>query len=108
LAHPASVDSVPTSAGQEDHVSMAPWAGLKLLRICDNVAHILAVEILAAAIAIDQLRPLKTTPVLEKLHALLREAVPPHAGDRRLDRDMDAATQLVTSNAFAGLLQLSD
>ncbi|HEX7029188.1 MAG TPA: histidine ammonia-lyase [Gammaproteobacteria bacterium] len=88
LAHPASVDSVPTSAGQEDHVSMAPWAGLKLLRVCENVAHILAVELLAAAIAIDQMRPLRTTPELEAAHAAIRRHVPPHEGDRRLDRDI--------------------
>jgi len=106
LAHPASVDSVPTSAGQEDHVSMAPWAGLKLLRLCDNVATILAVEILAAAIAVDQMRPLKTAAKLEQLHARLREAVPPHAGDRRLDRDIAAATGLLQADAFAELLPL--
>lgn len=106
LAHPASVDSVPTSAGQEDHVSMAPWAGLKLLRLCDNVTQILAVEILAAAIAIDQMRPLKTTAILEQLHARLRESVPPHAGDRRLDRDITAAAELLRTDAFARLLPL--
>ncbi len=104
LAHPASVDSVPTSAGQEDHVSMAPWAGLKLLRLCDNVANILAVELLAAAIAVDQMRPLKTSAKLERLHALLRETVPPHAGDRRLDRDIRAAAQLISTSAVARLL----
>ena len=55
LAHPASVDNVTTSAGQEDHVSMAPWAGYKLRRICTNTAHVLAIELLAAAHAIDKL-----------------------------------------------------
>ena len=106
LAHPASVDSVPTSAGQEDHVSMAPWAGLKLLRLCENVAHILAVELLAAGIAIDQARPLKTTPTLEKMHARLREAVAPHSGDRRLDIDIAAAARLLRENRFVDLLSL--
>ena len=57
-AHPASVDSLPTSAGQEDHVSMAPWAGRKLLEICANTARVLGVELLAAAHAIDCMRPL--------------------------------------------------
>ena len=106
LAHPASVDSVPTSAGQEDHVSMAPWAGLKLLRLCDNVTKILSVEILAAAIAVDQMRPLKTTPKLEQLHARLREFVAPHAGDRRLDRDIAAASELLQADTFRDLLPL--
>lgn len=107
LAHPASVDSIPTSAGQEDHVSMAPGAGHKLLQICDNTAHILAVELMTAAAALDILAPLKTTPPLQTLHARIREHVPPHTGDRRLDRDIEnlakalregglAATTLVT------------
>ena len=52
LAHPASIDSIPTSAGQEDHVSMATWAGRKLLGITENVAGILAIELLAAAAAL--------------------------------------------------------
>ncbi|HEX7047606.1 MAG TPA: histidine ammonia-lyase [Gammaproteobacteria bacterium] len=101
LAHPASVDSVPTSAGQEDHVSMAPWAGLKLLRICENVTNILAVEMLAAAIAIDQMRPLKTTPKLEAAHAIIRKHIPPHQGDRRLDRDIAAMAHVLRENRLA-------
>ena len=104
LAHPASVDSVPTSAGQEDHVSMAPWAGHKLLRLCDNVNTILGIEMLSAAIAIDQMRPLRTTAKLEELHARLRKAVPPHEGDRRLDRDMQAISAVLKQDAFADLL----
>ncbi|HET7650513.1 MAG TPA: histidine ammonia-lyase [Gammaproteobacteria bacterium] len=88
LAHPASADTVPTSAGQEDHVSMAPWAGLKLLRILDNLDHILAVEALASATAIDAQRPLRTTPELEPVQAAIRELIPPYVGDRRLDRDI--------------------
>ncbi|MEX0900459.1 MAG: histidine ammonia-lyase [Gammaproteobacteria bacterium] len=90
LAHPASIDTIPTSAGQEDHVSMAPWAGLKLLRICDNLERILAIELMAAAAAIDYLRPLKTTPKLEALHGKVRDIVKPHTGDRRLDQDIEA------------------
>lgn len=95
LAHPASVDTIPTSAGQEDHVSMAPWAGLKLLRICDNLDRILAIELMAAAAAIDYLRPLKTTLKLEVLHGKVRAAVKPHTGDRRLDQDIEALAALV-------------
>jgi histidine ammonia-lyase len=88
LSHPASVDSVPTSAGQEDHVSMAPWAGLKLIRLCDNLAHILAIELLAASRAVELQAPLTTTPGLQRLQAWLREQTPAHTADRRLDRDI--------------------
>ncbi|HWP94360.1 MAG TPA: histidine ammonia-lyase [Gammaproteobacteria bacterium] len=104
LAHPASVDSLPTSAGQEDHVSMAPWAGLKLLAVCDNVARILAIELMACAAALDAQRPLKTTPELERVYELVRECVPPHAGDRRLDLDIANLTAAIESGRFAALL----
>jgi histidine ammonia-lyase len=101
LAHPASIDSISTSAGQEDHVSMAPWAGIKLERIVDNVSRILAIELAAASAAIDAQRPLKTTPRLEKLHALVRDNVPSHDGDRRLDRDIDMLAGLIANNRLA-------
>ena len=100
LAHPASVDTVPTSAGQEDHVSMAPWAGEKLLQICDNTAAVLAIELLAAAHAIDCLSPLKTTPELQRVHGQLRRDVPFDPADHRLDRDIALLTQRVNQGAF--------
>jgi len=104
LAHPASVDSIPTSAGQEDHVSMAPWAGHKLLAICENVATILGIELLVAAHALDCQRPLRTTAALEALHAELRRHVPFQPRDHRLDGDIRAAAGLVESGVVAGLL----
>ena len=88
LAHPASADNIPTSAGQEDHVSMAPWAGLKLLQILENVRYILAIEALTSAAAIDAQRPLNTTAQLEPVHALLRRHAASLDGDRRLDGDI--------------------
>ena len=100
-AHPASVDSLPTSAGQEDHVSMAPWAGRKLLKICDNTARVLGVELLAACHAIDCLRPLTTTAQLERVHATVRTVVPYRADDHRLDRSMTALAQMVDSGALS-------
>jgi histidine ammonia-lyase len=103
LAHPASVDSIPTSAGQEDHVSMAPNAGRKLLRVCDNLAHILAIELMAAAVALEQQRPKRTTPELERVLAAVRETVAPHAGDRRLDRDIAALAARIEDGRFAAL-----
>jgi len=101
LAHPASVDSIPTSAGQEDHVSMAPWAGHKLLAICDNLATILAIELMGAAHAIDSQRPLRTTPELEAVHAIVRTEVALNKKDHRLDQHMAAVTRLVNSGILA-------
>jgi histidine ammonia-lyase len=104
LAHPASVDSIPTSAGQEDHVSMAPWAGHKLLRICENTAQVLAIELLAAAHAIDCMRPLRSTPVLERVHETVRAQVPFNPKDHRLDRDIAALTRLVAGGTLRQFL----
>lgn len=100
LAHPASVDSIPTSAGQEDHVSMAPWAGEKLLTICERTASVLAIEFAAAAHAIDTLRPLHTSHPLEALHARIRDDVPFRRSDHRLDGDIAALTRLVVRGAL--------
>lgn len=100
LAHPASVDSIPTSAGQEDHVSMAPWAGEKLITICERTASVLAIEFAAAAHAIDTLRPLRTSRPLETLHARIRDEVPFRRSDHRLDGDIAALTRLVMRGAL--------
>lgn len=90
LAHPASADTIPTSAGQEDHVSMAPWAGMKLGRILKNLDHILAVEALAAAEAIELQRPARTTQELEPVQSAIQRLAPPAQGDRRLDTGISA------------------
>lgn len=101
LAHPASIDSIPTSAGQEDHVSMAPWAGEKLLMVCERAASVLAIELLAAAHAIDMMRPLHTSEKLEALHARIRERIPFQRGDHRLDGDIATMAGLVRSGSLA-------
>lgn len=101
LAHPASVDSIPTSAGQEDHVSMATWAGLKLQQICDNTCKVLAIELLAAAHAIDRQRPLQTTPLLEEVHTLVRGQVPYRPYDHRLDKDIAGLSALIADGRLA-------
>ena len=85
LAHPASVDSLPTSANQEDHVSMATFAARRLQPMIANTAHILGIELLAAAQGIEFLRPLASSAALEAAHALLREQLPGDA-DRPLPR----------------------
>jgi len=104
LAHPASVDSLPTSAGQEDHVSMAPWAGRKLLMVCANAATVVGIELLAAARAVDAMRPLTTTPELQRVHAMNREHVPLRAHDHRLDRDMESLAALVRAGAWSAFV----
>jgi histidine ammonia-lyase len=103
-AHPASVDSLPTSAGQEDHVSMAPWAGRKLLAICTNTAHVLGIELLAAAHAIDCMRPLATTPELQRVQTLVREHVAFRPEDHRLDRDIETLAALAISGRLGDFL----
>ncbi|MEO8124638.1 MAG: histidine ammonia-lyase [Burkholderiales bacterium] len=105
LAHPASVDSLPTSANQEDHVSMATFAARRLQPMIRNVAHILAIELLAAAQGIEFLRPLKSSAALEAAHALLRARCPALASDRYLAPDIEHATTLVTNGSLARLLR---
>jgi len=105
LAHPASVDSLPTSAGQEDHVSMAPWAGRKLLAICTNTATVLGIELLAAARAVDSMGPLATTPELQRVHALVREHVPLRRHDHRLDRDIETLAGLARAGAWSRFVE---
>jgi len=82
LAHPASVDSLPTSANQEDHVSMATFAARRLLPMAENTAGIIAIELLAACQGIDFRRPLKTSPALEKIISAVRKQVAFYATDR--------------------------
>jgi histidine ammonia-lyase len=104
LAHPASVDSLPTSANQEDHVSMATFAARRLQPMISNVGHILAVEWLCAAQGVDFLRPLRSSSALEQAHAVLRAAVPSMPTDRHLAPDIEAASALVHAGALTGLL----
>jgi len=101
LAHPASVDSLPTSANQEDHVSMATFAARRLQPMIRNTAHILGIELLAGAQGIEFLRPLTSSPALEQAHALLRQHCPAMPTDRYLAPDIEAATALVTDGALS-------
>jgi histidine ammonia-lyase len=91
LCHPASVDSIPTSADKEDHVSMGMWGAIKLGQVVANARRVLAVELLAAAQGIDLLRPLRSSDPLEALHAALRERVAPWREDREMAPDLEAA-----------------
>jgi histidine ammonia-lyase len=103
LAHPSSVDSVPTAANQEDHVSMATYAARRLLTMTDNTASIVAIELLAACQGIDLRKPLKTSPVLEQVHSRLRTLVPFYDEDRYVAPDIAAAKKLVQSGELKEL-----
>jgi histidine ammonia-lyase len=104
LAHPASVDSLPTSANQEDHVSMATFAARRLQAMISNTANILGIELLAAAQGLEFLRPLTSSAALEQAHALLREQIPAMAQDRFLAPDIEHATSLVRDGSLARIL----
>ena len=92
LAFPASVDSIPTSAGQEDHVSMAPISARKAVTIAKNAAGVIAIELIAAAQGVDYHAPLRTSPPLQALHAQIR-ALSPHLETDRYWADEMAALQ---------------
>ena len=105
LAHPASVDSLPTSANQEDHVSMATFGARRLGPMLDNTAHIIGIELLAAAQGFEFLRPLQSSAALEQVHALLRQTCPAMPTDHYLAPDIAHAFTLVGSGALSQLLQ---
>ncbi|HEX3424198.1 MAG TPA: histidine ammonia-lyase [Sphingomicrobium sp.] len=95
LAFPASVDSIPTSAGQEDHVSMAPIAARKAVQIAHNAAGVIAVELMAAAEGIDYHAPLKTSPRLQQIHSAVRALSPHFTADRYWADEMGALQKAV-------------
>ena len=105
-AAPASVDSIPTSANQEDHVSMAAHGSRRLLAMTDNLAHILGIELLAASQGCDFHAPLRSSDMLEQVRATVRSSVPPLDEDRHFHPDMAAATALVTGGAVVEGLDL--
>jgi histidine ammonia-lyase len=105
LAHPASVDSLPTSANQEDHVSMATFAARRLQPMIANVARILGIEWLAAAQGIEFLRPLRSSAPLEAAHGLLRQDVPAMPEDRLLAPDIERASALVRDGSLSRIFR---
>jgi histidine ammonia-lyase len=100
LAHPASVDSVPTSANQEDHVSMATHSARRLGPMNANLARIIAIELLAAAEGIDFRRPLTSSSPLEETHRLIRDKAAARETDREFATDIEAVAQMVENGAF--------
>ena len=101
----ASAATHPTSANQEDHVSMATFAARRLQPMIANVAHILGIELLAAAQGIDFLRPLHSSAALERVFALLRARCPAMMQDRYIAPDIDAASTLVRDGSLARILR---
>ncbi|MFC3282923.1 histidine ammonia-lyase [Litchfieldella rifensis] len=104
LSHPHSVDSLPTSANQEDHVSMAPAAGKRLWEMAANVRGILAIEWLAACQGLDFRDGLRTTESLERARHTLRESVPYYDKDRFFAPDIEAATALLLDRTLSDLV----
>jgi histidine ammonia-lyase len=101
LAFPASVDSIPTSAGQEDHVSMAPIAARKACDIARNVAGVVAVELMAGAEGIDYHAPLRTSPALQEIHGAVRKLSPHFTADRYWADEMRALQNAVLAGEIA-------
>jgi histidine ammonia-lyase len=104
LCHPASVDSIPTSADKEDHVSMGAWAAVKASRVLRNARRVLAMELLSAAQGLEFLRPLRSSLVLEKIMRVIRKRVPRADTDRSFHEDLLFLESLITSQDLAPLL----
>ena len=100
LAHPASVDSIPTSANQEDHVSMAAFAGRRLHEMLDNVDHVVAIELLAAAQGVEFHRPKKSSVLLEKAMQQVRNLSAAYTEDRSLSPDVQALAVEINQGEF--------
>lgn len=100
LCFPASADSIPTSLGQEDHVSMGSISGRKLNQVLDNLEYILGIELLTACQAIEFRRPLKSSPILEYAHELVRQHVSFAIEDRIFANDINQTTELVRNFSF--------
>jgi histidine ammonia-lyase len=101
-AYPASVDSIPTSANQEDHVSMATHGARRLLAMAANTAQVLGIELIAATQGCGFHLPLTSSDRLERVMALVRREIPPLDEDRLLAPDLAAAAAMVTSGRLAG------
>ena len=105
LAHPASVDSLPTSANQEDHVSMAAFAARRLAEMASNARGVVAIELLAAAQGIDFHAPMRSSVAIEQIKARLRALVPFYERDRALAPDIEAAIRFTREPLFVELMQ---
>ncbi len=105
LAHPASVDSVPTSGGKEDHVSMGMTAALKLRQIVENLEQVLAIELLCAAQGLDYRKPLRPGEQIERVLAEIRKIVPTLEADRPPATDINRLVQAIRAGKIGGLVE---
>jgi histidine ammonia-lyase len=105
LCHPASVDSIPTSADKEDHVSMGAWAARKAAKVVENTRRVLSMELLAACQGIDFLRPLRSSDLIEGVHRMVRKKVPKLTKDRIFHEDFKTVEAILTSPQFESLIQ---
>lgn len=105
LSHPASVDSIPTSADKEDHVSMGTIAARKFQQVVKNAENIVAMEFLSASQALGFLRPKKSSPAIEKVYALIRKTVPFAEEDRVFSKDIEAIKGMIRSGDMVNALQ---
>jgi len=100
MSHPASVDSAPTSANQEDHVSMATHGARRLGPMTANLARIIAIELMAAAEGLEFRRPLVSSTLLEEAHAVIRSKAARRDEDREFATDTEAVAELIAEGAF--------
>ena len=107
LAHPAAADTIPTSAGREDHVSMSMWAAIKADRSVGLATNVIAIELLAAAQAIDLLHPLTTSAPLAAVHRAIRADVPMIESDRPPSPDIACIARLISSGTIESACGLS-
>jgi len=105
LCFPASADSIPTSLGQEDHVSMGSIGGRKALRVCNNVLKILGVELLCAAQAFDFRKPLKSSKALNEIHSHIRKHILHATEDRIFSDDIEKAIAIINSRSLLGIVK---
>ena len=105
LCHPASVDSIPTSLGQEDHVSMGSISAVKLLQVMENVQHVFAIEALTAAQALDYRAPLRPGRGVELAHGLIRQRIPHREGDYLFQDDLTPSVELIRSSALQQVVE---
>jgi histidine ammonia-lyase len=105
LAHPASIDTIPTSGNKEDHVSMSMGAALKAERALQLARHVLAIEIMCACQALDLLAPLTTSPPLARVHAAVRRDVPPLDDDRPLTADIERIATMIADGTLEDACQ---
>ena len=103
MCYPASADSIPTSLGQEDHVSMGSISGRKTYQIINNLEYILAVELLCAAQAFDYRKPLQSGIIIEACHELIRDQIDHAEEDRIFANDIKIAHSIITSKALLDL-----